>query len=109
MLPAFITDANGVKWAIGDAAPGIVVDPAKLLAWLNEGLALFGFNPMAQGDAWREFHAQLSAALGPQPRAVNLLKLLQIGMLVFAWWTSGMNPAGIPALVQQIVAIITGP
>ncbi len=88
---------NGT-YVLGASGPGI--DPAKLIAAINALLALFGLPPLPASSA--------TEIMSQSPRVIPWGKVIRIGILLFGWVSTGANPAMLPALIQQIIAIIQG-
>ena len=102
-LPSTITlNADGT-WAQGTA---FSVDMGKLPDLIVAMLAFLGVPPQTRFQFEQEWKRQV---ISKPPGTFNWTKLIQVGALVIGWVTTGMNPATLPALITQIIAIITGP
>lgn len=85
------------------------VDMTKLPALIDafNAFLMLSPTPTVFHAAWRG--QMLEAQIAQKPQKISIAKLIQIAMLVFGWYSGGANPALLPALLQQIMVIITGP
>ncbi len=98
-----VLHANGTFTLGGGGS--VTVDMSKLPALIDAFNAFLMIPPVPPA-----FHVELAnrtAGMGPQ--AINFAKLIQIALMLFAWYSTGANPVTLPALIQSIIAIITGP
>src|SRR6185437_16008047 len=104
-LPASITFNTDGTFVAGGGT-GWNVDMSKLPQLINDFLAFLNMPvpPMVRQNVEIGVADYVSSHGSPVGK-INFLKLIQIAMLVFGWFSSGADPTKLVALIQQIMAI----